>query len=84
MEATWISWYVSNKKERIIGAVTIMNEEDAAKVWNLIQSTFSLADVSSVEPEIEEIDAMKKYHAGDSEYKPLYSEEELLKQLHLD
>ena len=29
---------MSNVKERIFGAVTIMSDEDAEKVWNLIQS----------------------------------------------
>lgn len=28
--------YMSNVKERIFGAVTIMSDEDAEKVWNLI------------------------------------------------
>ena len=31
---------MSNVKERIFNAVTIMNDEDAEKVWNLIQSIF--------------------------------------------
>ena len=33
---------MSNIKERIFGAVTVMSEEDAQKVWELILSTFSL------------------------------------------
>lgn len=33
---------MSNVKERILGAVTIMSEEDAEKVWNLIQAIFLL------------------------------------------
>lgn len=35
---------MSNVKERILGAVTIMSEEDAEKVWNLIQSSFALSN----------------------------------------
>ena len=31
---------MSNVKERIIGAVTVMNEEDAAHIWKLITDTF--------------------------------------------
>jgi len=27
-------------KERILGAITVMNEEDAAKIWNIIKSYF--------------------------------------------
>ena len=33
---------MSNVKERIFGAVTIMSDEDAEKVWNLIQAAFCL------------------------------------------
>ena len=38
---------MSNVKERIIGAVTIMSEEEAEKVWNLIQASFILSDVAT-------------------------------------
>ncbi len=31
---------MSNVKERIVGAVTIMSNEDAEKVWDMIQATF--------------------------------------------
>ena len=36
---------MSNVKERIFGAVTIMSDEDTEKVWNLIQATFLLNNV---------------------------------------
>ena len=39
---------MSNVKERIIGAVTIMSEEEAEKVWNLIQASFILSDVEEI------------------------------------
>lgn len=45
---------MSNVKERIIGAVTIMSEEEAEKVWNLIQASFILSDVEEIEPDPEE------------------------------
>ncbi len=32
---------MSNVKERIIGAVAIMSEKDAIRVWELIQGTFA-------------------------------------------
>ena len=41
---------MSNVKERIFGAVTIMSDEDAEKVWNLIQATFLLNNVEEVTP----------------------------------
>lgn len=31
---------MSNVKERIIGAVTIMSEQDAIQIWNTIVTTF--------------------------------------------
>ena len=50
-------------KERIIGAVSIMSDKDAEKVWNLIQSAFALGDIENVEPDEDEIAAMKQNHA---------------------
>lgn len=44
---------MSNVKERIFGAVTIMSDEDAEKVWNLIQATFLLNNVEEVTPDPE-------------------------------
>ena len=49
---------MSNVKERIIGAVTIMSEEEAEKVWNLIQASFILSDVEEIEPDPEELEAL--------------------------
>ena len=42
---------MSAVKERIIGAVTIMSEEDAENVWHLIQSAFALKNVPVTEPD---------------------------------
>lgn len=70
-------------KERIIGAVTVMNEEDAEKIWQLILSTFALADLEEVEATEEEIAALDAYHRGDEDYQPALSHEELLKELDL-
>ena len=46
---------MSNVKERILGAVTIMSEKDAEKVWNLIQSAFALSNAEEVVPDEEEL-----------------------------
>lgn len=45
-------------KERIIGAVTIMNDSDAEKFWNIILNTFtpSRDNIEDVEPD--EIEAL--------------------------
>lgn len=74
---------MSNIKERIFGAVTIMSEEDAEKVWNLIQATFLLNNAEEVAPEPEELAALDAYHSGDPDYQPTLSQEEVLKELGL-
>ena len=75
--------YMSNVKERIFGAVTIMSDEDAEKVWNLIQATFLLNNVEEVTPDPDEIAALNAYHSGDPDYQPAMSQEEVLKELGL-
>lgn len=72
-----------NVKERILGAVTIMSNEDAEKVWNMIKATFALANAEEVQPEEDELLALKAYHNGDPEYSPSISHEELMKDLGL-
>ena len=72
---------MSNVKERILGAVTIMSEKDAEKVWNLIQSAFALSNAEEVVPDEEEIAAMKAYAAGDPEYEPSLSRHRVMKEL---
>ena len=69
---------MSNVKERIFGAVTIMSDEDAEKVWNLIQATFLLNNVEEVTPDPDEIAALNAY-----DYQPAMSQEEVLKELGL-
>ena len=68
---------MSNVKERILGAVTIMSE----KVWNLIQSAFALSNAEEVVPDEEELAAMKAYAAGDPEYEPSLSRDRVMKEL---
>ena len=59
---------MSNVKERIFGAVTIMSDEDAEK---------------EVTPDPDEIAALNAYHSGDPDYQPAMSQEEVLKELGL-
>ena len=75
---------MSNVKERIFGAVTIMSEEDAVKVWNLIQGAFALSNAEEVPPYPDEIAAINAYKSGDPEYQPSISQEELMKELGLN
>lgn len=74
---------MSSIKERIFGAVTVMSEEDAQKVWDLILSTFALANIEQVLPDSDEQIAMSAYKNGDSDYQPSVSQEDLLKELNL-
>ena len=75
---------MSNVKERILGAVTIMSEEDAIKVWNLIQGAFALSNAEEVAPYPDERAAISAYKAGDPDYQPSISQEEVLKELGLN
>ena len=74
---------MSEVKERILGAVTIMSEKDAEKVWDLIRATFILANAEEVAPSDEELKAIKAYEAGDPDYQPTLTQEEVLKELEL-
>ena len=73
---------MSNIKERIFGAVTVMSEADAQKVWELILSTFALNNEQIV-PDPDEQAAMDAYKNGNPDYQPSVSQEDLLKELNL-
>ena len=74
---------MSNIKERIFGAVTVMSEEDAQKVWDLILSTFALDNIEQIVPDPDEQAAMDAYKNGNPDYQPSVSQENLLKELNL-
>ena len=74
---------MSSIKERIFGAVTVMSEEDAQKVWDLILSTFALDNIEQVVPGPDEQAIMNAYKNGDPDYQPSVSQEDLLKELNL-
>ncbi len=55
-------------KERIIGAVTVMNDSDAEKFWNIILNNFAPAWENIIEEEPDEFDIqMLKAIESDSE-----------------
>lgn len=74
---------MSNIKERILGAVTVMSEKDAEKVWNLIMATFALANADEVEPDPDEEEIMLAYKSGVPDYQAAISQEDLIKELGL-
>lgn len=75
---------MSSVKERIFGAVTIMSEKDAEKIWELIQANFVLGNAEEVPAEPEEIEALDAYQNGNPEYQPRYTHEEMLRELGLE
>ncbi len=74
---------MSNVKERILGAVTVMSDQDAEKLWELIRVMFTLSNLEEVEPEEDEIAIMKSRQEGCPDYQPCISQEELWKELGL-
>lgn len=76
---------MSNVKERILGAVTIMSDADAEIIWNLIQKHFvplTWDDVEEVEPDEWDLELLKNIEEN-SDCKEFMSSEEALKELGL-
>jgi len=71
---------MSAVKERIMGAVTVMSEADAKKIWDVIRLQF---EIDTDIPTDEEIAIINAYKRGDDEYQPYTSHEELKKELGL-
>ncbi len=73
-------------KEKIMGLLDIMSEEQAEKILEYIQDTFKLIqknkwdDIAEDEPTEEEIRIIELYKSGDEEYQPHITHEELKKQ----
>ena len=72
---------MSKIKERIFGAVSIMSDEDAQKVWELILSTFALNNIEADQPDPEEQAALEAYQNGDPDYQPPSHRQNFLKRL---
>ena len=58
----------------------ITYSKKAEKVWNLIQASFILSDVEEIEPDPEELEALRRYEAGEPDYQPSISAENLKKR----
>ena len=59
----------------------ITYSKKAEKVWNLIQASFILSDVEEIEPDPEELEALRRYEAGEPDYQPSISAENLKREL---
>ena len=60
----------------------ITYSKKAEKVWNLIQASFILSDVE-IEPDPEELEALRRYEAVEPDYQPSISAENLKRELGL-
>ncbi|MCL2775203.1 MAG: hypothetical protein FWD71_17920 [Oscillospiraceae bacterium] len=71
---------MSVMKERILGAITVMSEEDAEKIWEIIKMQFGFSTDIPTEDEIEIINAYKENR---DDYRPYITHEDLKKELNL-
>lgn len=76
---------MSGVKERILGAVTVMSEEDAVYFWQMIESTFANKEWASIPEETpDEFDLqMLEDIKNDPECKEFVSSDEAMKILGL-
>ena len=61
----------------------ITYSKKAEKVWNLIQASFILSNVEEIKPDPEELEALRRYEAGEPDYQPSISAENLKRELGL-
>ena len=76
---------MSNIKERILGAITVMSDEDARTVWKIILNQFSdnaWDNIEIVTPDDIDIDMLKEID-NTPECKEFISSEQLKKELNL-
>lgn len=75
---------MSAVKERILGAVTVMNETDAQTLWNLILKTFGTnwENVKEVTPDDWDLQMLQEIKT-DPECHEFISEDDAMKELGL-
>ena len=71
---------MSVMKERILGAITVMSEEDAERIWEIIKIQFGFSTDIPTEEEIKIINAYKENH---DDCQPYITHEDLKKELNL-
>lgn len=74
-------------KERILGAVTLMNDDTAEKFWRLIQDHFAITaktwdDIKEAEPDAIDLKMLEDI-ASDPDCHEFISSDELMKELGL-
>jgi len=76
---------MSHIKERILGAITVMSEEDAKMFWDTIQNYFSNKewnDIESIEPDETDLRMLQEIET-DADCSEFISSEELKTALNL-
>jgi len=68
-------------KERLYGAITVMSEEEATRIWESIKIQFNL---QTEDPTNEELEIINAYNMGHDDYIPLISHSDLKKELALE
>ncbi len=77
---------MSEIKERIVGALSIMSDKDAESVWAFIRDGYVIktktwADVEDDEADAEELELIKNYNSNPENYAPAVSHEDLRKEI---
>ena len=79
---------MSAVKERLIGAITIMTENEALLLWEDLKNSYTqrnnLSEVEETEPTEEEIKILDAFENDDPDYAPDTSIEDLPNELGLD
>ena len=75
---------MSAVKERILGAVTVMNENDAQILWNMITQTFGVnwENIEEIEPDDWDLQMLSEIRS-DSEGHEFVAEKDAMKELGL-
>ena len=75
---------MSAVKERILGAVTVMNENDAQILWNMITQTFSESweNIEEIKPDDWDLQMLDEIREN-PECREFMSEEDAMKELGL-
>ena len=72
---------MSAVKERLFGAITVMSEVDASRVWEFVKLRIAFP---KDDPTEEEVAVANAYRNGDEEYQPYISHEDLVRELKIE
>lgn len=72
---------MSDVKEKIFNAVAVMDDYEAEKVWRMIMPVPAVPSFDEIEPFPDEVAAFAAARSGDPEYRPSFSQREVLQIL---